>query len=484
VSIRLKLLSILPKLMTIGLRRFNNLLNEFPEAKTRSTVLKLYDTAGNQIAFWLGFEDEKPVVKEVDPRNPPYATTEISMHIDSIPSYVPVVVARPDKYSPREYKVIEIMPIEDLWHRTSGSVMVTERGEEVKLVNEQIYTLGGRTRKPWTRIKYIVRHFYKGKLVRIRTMSGVVDVTPNHSVYLEEKNTIRLVKAEDVQPGDRLFVMRHLPIPKNRRFFLGGEDLAWFYGLFVADGCAHLCSNSRGQKIIITNNDDKIISRSLKVIKNYFGRKAWIKHIRNKLAKNVVVNGSGGLYEFFRENFYTVSGLKKVPAMVLNAPTNIVKAFLEGYYDGDGYRPYKTGDMVMYTSKSWALAQAILWMELGIRNRPWRVYTRSDKPNVVEVRICGSSDLAEGDRNVVEEKQTLDYEGYVYDLGTDTNRFVAGVGNIVVHNTFIKILKGKLDFRAAYLYDLIDIKTNDGLPVGAHFLLWAAFFDKLLELLK
>jgi len=82
MSIRLRLLSILPKLMLIGLKKFNDLLNEFPEAKTRSTVLKLYDSAGNQIAFWLGFEGDKPVVKEVDPKNPPYATTEISMHID------------------------------------------------------------------------------------------------------------------------------------------------------------------------------------------------------------------------------------------------------------------------------------------------------------------------------------------------------------------------------------------------------------------
>jgi len=82
VNIRLKLMSILPKLMALGLRKFNDLLNEFPEAKTRSMVLRLYDSSGNQIAFWLGFEGDKPVVKEVNPRNPPYATTEILMHID------------------------------------------------------------------------------------------------------------------------------------------------------------------------------------------------------------------------------------------------------------------------------------------------------------------------------------------------------------------------------------------------------------------
>jgi len=82
MSVRLKLLSILPKLMSIGLRRFNSLLSEFPEAKTRSTVLKLYDSSGGQVAFWLGFEGDRPAVREVDPSNPPYATTEISMHVD------------------------------------------------------------------------------------------------------------------------------------------------------------------------------------------------------------------------------------------------------------------------------------------------------------------------------------------------------------------------------------------------------------------
>jgi hypothetical protein len=51
-------------------------------------------------------------------------------------------------------------------------------------------------------------------------------------------------------------------------------------------------------------------------------------------------------------------------------------------------------------------------------------------------------------------------------------------------DTFIKVLKGKLDFRTAYIHDLVDIKSNDGLPVSYHLLLWSAFFDKVAELLK
>jgi hypothetical protein len=51
-------------------------------------------------------------------------------------------------------------------------------------------------------------------------------------------------------------------------------------------------------------------------------------------------------------------------------------------------------------------------------------------------------------------------------------------------DTFIKILKGKLDFRTAYIHDLVDIKCNDGLPASYHLLLWSAFFDEVVKLLK
>jgi hypothetical protein len=83
VGIRAKLLFILPKLMLIGVSRFRDILSEFPEARSRSAILRLYDDRGNEVAFWLGFENDRPVVREVDPRSPPYATTEISMHVDT-----------------------------------------------------------------------------------------------------------------------------------------------------------------------------------------------------------------------------------------------------------------------------------------------------------------------------------------------------------------------------------------------------------------
>ena len=83
MSIRFKLLSLLPKLIGVGYANFKDLLNEFPEAKRRSSLVKLYDSRGNRMAFWIGFENDRPVIKEVDPDNPPYSTTELSMHVDT-----------------------------------------------------------------------------------------------------------------------------------------------------------------------------------------------------------------------------------------------------------------------------------------------------------------------------------------------------------------------------------------------------------------
>ena len=46
LSIKVRLLSILPKLMLIGMRGLEDVLKEFPEATTRSMLLRLFDDRG------------------------------------------------------------------------------------------------------------------------------------------------------------------------------------------------------------------------------------------------------------------------------------------------------------------------------------------------------------------------------------------------------------------------------------------------------
>ncbi len=81
ITLKAKLLTVLPKLLALGMRSLEDVLSSFPEAKTRSAVLTLYDENG-RMSIYVGFEGDKLAVREVDPENPPYATTYMTMHVD------------------------------------------------------------------------------------------------------------------------------------------------------------------------------------------------------------------------------------------------------------------------------------------------------------------------------------------------------------------------------------------------------------------
>jgi len=105
LSIKVRLLSILPKLMLIGMRGLEDVLKEFPEATTRSMLLRLFDDRGGEMCIWLGFENEQPAAREVECRNPPFATTEVSMHIDV---FLRVLKGKLDFRSAYLYDLIDI----------------------------------------------------------------------------------------------------------------------------------------------------------------------------------------------------------------------------------------------------------------------------------------------------------------------------------------------------------------------------------------
>jgi len=49
-------------------------------------------------------------------------------------------------------------------------------------------------------------------------------------------------------------------------------------------------------------------------------------------------------------------------------------------------------------------------------------------------------------------------------------------------DVFLDILKRRIDFRTAVWHGLVEIESHDGFPWSFHFFLWAAFLDKVSEL--
>jgi hypothetical protein len=84
LSIKLKLLSVVDKLARVASKSevVRKVVEEFPEATTRTALLTLYDERG-KMCLHFSFEGGNAAVREVDPKSPPFATTEISMHVDT-----------------------------------------------------------------------------------------------------------------------------------------------------------------------------------------------------------------------------------------------------------------------------------------------------------------------------------------------------------------------------------------------------------------
>ena len=220
-------------------------------------------------------------------------------------------------------------------------------GKEIGYINAEVWTENG-----FTPIQQIVRHETDKNIHRVVTHTGIVDVTEDHSLLLENKE---IAKPTQVGVGTAL---------------LHGN-----------------CVNS-----IDTCTDTSITREEAKVMGFFFG------------------DGSCG-----KE--------KIVPSCILNASSEIIQSFVDGYYmaGGDMDIKGKEGSMGMY----------MLGRKLGYNVS---INTRTDKVNVF--RQTWTKSTQRKDPQKIKKIECLGKTyGYVYDLTTKSHHFHVGPGDLVVHNT-------------------------------------------------
>ena len=342
--------------------------------------------------------------------------------------------------------------IEDFWltcERQGVDMVVTDRGEQVLLLDggwwvaNTVWNSDTKKRQsPWTPIKAIIRHPYRGTVRRITTTGGTIRVTPNHSLKSGDNDC--WIDAASLKVGDRLVLPmygRH-PWYLSRNSNLGGSslfigtiDLAWLYGFFAAEGSAWDSHDDRfpdwsGVRMSLSNKDESLIDKSKSIIESTFHVPASKCVGKDGVWKLTVFESD--VSTFFRNTFYNTRKEKVVPQSILNAVREVKQAFLSGYMAGDGH--VGRGDIPSFVSTSPALVSALVWMYRSdsLVSRDVCVYTRQDIPTAVQVsmpkRAVGSRGRI---RNVVDEQ----YDGMVYDLETENHAFCAGVGGILAHNT-------------------------------------------------
>jgi len=272
------------------------------------------------------------------------------------------------------------------------------------------------------------------RLLSVQSRGGIADVTAHHRMLDSDGDAVR---ADAVEAGDRLLQASETPRPLAWAAVdrLQGELL----GLLAADGYVNT-----GQ-VQFTNNDPALRHRVAELWSRCFlGRsREWegaSGFDRDRTVGQTALIGAPQASAWLRDQLYTRTGLKQVPPLVLNADPVVQDAFLGGYYAGDGLER-GNGDSVKTNSP--VLAQGVLWLHalqgrrcsVYAEQRAGRTYYQLNVASAVRAGAKGRHlrrDPAEV-RRVVDAK-VADAE-WVFDLETESQRFCAGVGGLVVHNS-------------------------------------------------
>jgi GDPmannose 4,6-dehydratase len=276
------------------------------------------------------------------------------------------------------------------------------------------------------------------RLLSVESRAGVVEVTAHHTMLDSDRGPLR---ADSVEPGDRLALSD--ATPDAPCWTVASGELARFLGLLAADGYV----STDGRHVQFTNNDQALQLEVAQLWSRLFGgtSRSWMGAsgwTPDKRVGQLALQGVPGVPAWLRSQLYTRTGHKQVPPLVLNSDAEARKAFLAGYYAGDGL---KRGNGMSIKTNSPVLAQGVCWLyhqdgqpaSVYVERRKGRAYYQLNLASAVRVGAKGQhlrKDPAEV-RRVVELKPEPGLDEWVFDLETESGVFAAGVGRVVVHNS-------------------------------------------------
>ena len=215
--------------------------------------------------------------------------------------------------------------IDNQWHDVSDNI--------------EALSLNPKTGKvEWIKIKSFLQ-IYDEFLVTIKTKDGrEMKVSKDHLVSVYTENGIVDKKAIELNKEDFLLVLKDGSGILNKKSIID-SDLAWFYGLFVADG-NYLYNNKnevRGIQISFNALEEDLIEKTKEFIKKHLNYN--MKFILDNRYENSL---RGYIYnKEFAEKMNDVHKIKKynfLPDFLWNSSKNIIESFIEGFFDGDGYK--------------------------------------------------------------------------------------------------------------------------------------------------
>ncbi|EHP87914.1 DNA-directed RNA polymerase subunit A'' [Methanotorris formicicus] len=213
----------------------------------------------------------------------------------------------------------------------------------------------------WKRIISCIRHKHNGKLIKLKTKSGrKITATPYHSFVIRKDNKIVPVKGSELNVGDRIPVVKHIPancveainisdyvsgnyvidelnnkitpkingksIPNNIKL---DYDFGYFIGMYLAEG-------SLTKYFVSISNVDENVLNKIKVFADRFNLNYGEYDNNSGFAESHDIRIYSSTLVEFLSNFGTSSKTKKISDFVFGANKEFVRGLLRGYFDGDG----------------------------------------------------------------------------------------------------------------------------------------------------
>jgi len=362
-----------------------------------------------------------------------FAVSGILFNHESVPANTPIIIKRGNQ--------VDVVPISDIAH-------VAKKGPILQRfdVDDDLHVWDG---EDFVRVlgatAYAHRPVVENKGVRrVEARCGSVTLTGDHVMFLEDGE----IPSKGVVAGDKMLRAKMPPTPS----FSGcGLEMAWMLGAFVGDGSASR-SDKGHVRASFTNSDERLRRQFSEVWERQtLGATKYHPSTsgfaQGKVVGALALSGAPNFVEWLYEECYTSEGFKRVPRIVLNGDEAVWRAFLEGYNATDGlkagngiyrYKNFKTNSPVLAMGLWWMAKNAlgqdlVLNVDVGPVERPGPFYSinlRSPNPQGKK-----GAHLRKDLRDVKRIVEDSHFDGWLYDITTETKRFHAGVGELIIHNS-------------------------------------------------
>ena len=337
------------------------------------------------------------------------------MFTHSVSRWTPVII--------RDKNGIDIKYISELYEKERNNQIWNLEKEKI-----EIWNYG-----KWTKIINLSCHpINHKKILEITCRGGSVDATDNHSIINSEGYE---TEASKLIKGNKVKITNMPTVDSSTDYEMLDEELAWLYGLFVAEG-----DFAQKRRFRISNKDKDLLTKAGEIILRKLGYNSILRNEKNELYRLDVLKCS----DFVRKNynkFYAKDKNKRIPLEILNSAKDIKKKFLEGYNLGDGDNNHEIkSEFYRFKTKSPILAMGLCFIteNLGFKYKI-HIEHRKEK-RYYEIRLLNQLNtnngrwLLKSNDEIVSVKE-IKYEGEVWDFETENHWFNAGIGGLIVHNT-------------------------------------------------